>query len=90
MPATLDTQYCKQRCHANEITPANSFYNIQQVVHIRLRDFWQMKVNLLCPFIIRSFYLRRLDAGGEELDEFGAVVAKRGKGLVGFDELGIA
>ena len=39
-----------------------------------------MKVNLLCPFIIRSFYLRRLDAGGEKLDEFGAVGTEGVKG----------
>jgi hypothetical protein len=39
-----------------------------------------MKVNLLCPFIIHSFYLRRLDAGGEELDEFGAIGAERVEG----------
>ena len=31
-----------------------------------------------------------LHAGGEQFDEFGAVVAKGGEGLVGFDELGIA
>ena len=36
------------------------------------------------------FHLQRLHAGGEELDEFGAVVAKGGECLVGFDELGIA
>ena len=34
--------------------------------------------------------LCRLHAGGEELDEFGAVVAKGGEGLVGSDELCIA
>ena len=34
--------------------------------------------------------LRCLHAGGEELDEFGAVVAKGGERLVRFDELGIA
>ena len=36
------------------------------------------------------FCLRRLHAGGEELDEFGAVVAKGGEGLVGLDQFGIA
>ena len=30
----------------------------------------------------KLFCLRRLDAGGEQLDEFGAVVAKGGEGLV--------
>ena len=49
-----------------------------------------MKVNLLCPFIIRSFYLRRLDAGGEELDEFGAVGAEGVKGRGRFDKLAVA
>ena len=34
--------------------------------------------------------LCRLHAGGEQFDEFGAVVAKGGEGLVGFDELGVA
>ena len=34
--------------------------------------------------------LRRLHAGCEELDEFGAVVTEGGESLVGFDELGIA
>ena len=34
--------------------------------------------------------LRRLDAGGEELDEFGAVIAKGGEGLVGFNKFGVA
>ena len=34
--------------------------------------------------------LRRLDACGEQFNEFGAVVAKGEEGLVGFDKLGIA
>ena len=36
------------------------------------------------------FRLRRFHAGGEELDEFGAVFAKGGECLVGLDELGVA
>ena len=36
------------------------------------------------------FRLRRLHAGGEELDEFGAVVTEGAESLVGFDELGVA
>ena len=36
------------------------------------------------------FHLCGLDAGSEQLDEFGAVVAKGGEGLVGFDKFGIA
>ena len=39
---------------------------------------------------IMLFRLCGLDAGGEELDEFGTVIAKGGEGLVGFDELGVA
>jgi len=36
------------------------------------------------------FHLCGLDAGGEQFDEFGAVVAKGGECLVGLDELGVA
>ena len=49
-----------------------------------------MKGNLLCPFIIHSFYLRRLDAGGEKLDEFGAVCADGVEGRGWFNKFAVA
>ena len=39
--------------------------------------------------MIMLFRFRRLHAGGEEFDEFGAVVAKRDECLVGFDQRGV-